>query len=60
MIAPKRRTSRARRDKRRAHDALRPPAQAACPQCGEPRKPHRVCGNCGHYHGRTVIETDEE
>jgi large subunit ribosomal protein L32 len=57
---PKRRQSRARRNKRRSHDALALPARAACPQCGEPRQPHRVCGNCGQYGGRTVFETDEE
>ena len=57
---PKRRQSHARKNKRRSHDALALPARAACPQCGEPRQPHRVCGNCGSYRGRTVIETDEE
>ena len=60
MIVPKRRTSRARRDKRRSHDALRRPAQAPCPQCSAPRTPHRVCSNCGHYRDRTVVETDED
>ncbi len=61
MAVPKRRTSRARRDKRRAHDALASPARATCPQCGEPKPPHRVCRNCGTYRGRTLItQTDEE
>jgi large subunit ribosomal protein L32 len=60
MIVPARRTSRARRDQRRAHRALREPARANCPQCGEPRAPHRVCQNCGFYRDRTVIETDED
>ena len=57
---PKRRQSHARKNKRRSHDALALPALAACPQCGEPRQPHRVCGNCGTYRGRTVLVTDEE
>ena len=60
MAVPKRRTSRARRDQRRSHDSLTKPAQAACPQCKAPRAPHRVCSSCGHYRGRTVIETQEE
>lgn len=60
MAVPKQRTSRARRDKRRSHHALKAPAQADCPQCNEPRLPHRVCANCGHYRDRTVIETQEE
>jgi len=57
---PKRRQSHARKNKRRSHDALAMPARATCPQCGEPRPPHRVCANCGSYRGRTVLETDEE
>ena len=60
MIVPARRTSRARRDLRRSHHAMSNPAQAKCPQCNEPRAPHRVCRNCGHYRGRTVIETEED
>ncbi|MEE8508526.1 MAG: 50S ribosomal protein L32 [Myxococcota bacterium] len=60
MAVPKRRTSRAKRDMRRSHDALRPPARSTCPQCGEPKRPHHVCGNCGTYRGREVIQTDEE
>ena len=57
---PKRRQSHARKNKRRSHVALAMPARAACPQCGEPRQPHRVCGNCGTYRGRSVLETDAE
>jgi large subunit ribosomal protein L32 len=60
MIVPARRTSRARRDLRRSHHALSDPPKATCPQCNEPRAPHRVCRNCGHYNGRTVIETEED
>jgi large subunit ribosomal protein L32 len=57
MQAPKRRTSRSKRNKRRAHDALTPVAPIACPHCGEPTMPHRICRHCGTYKGRTVIET---
>ena len=60
MAVPKRKTSKARRDKRRSHDALAKPTQSTCPQCGAPKLPHRVCGQCGSYKGRTVIETDED
>jgi large subunit ribosomal protein L32 len=60
MIAPKRRTSKSRRNKRRSHHALSAPARAVCPTCGEPKHPHRVCANCGTYRGRTVIETEED
>lgn len=60
MAVPKRRTSRARRDKRRAHDALALPARSRCPQCDEPKMPHRVCTHCGSYRGREVVQTDDE
>jgi large subunit ribosomal protein L32 len=60
MAVPKRRTSRSRRDKRRAHDAIGAPARSTCPQCGAPKLPHRVCGSCGSYKGREVVQTDED
>ncbi len=59
MAVPKRRTSKAKRDKRRSHDALVAPGRSVCPQCSAPKLPHRVCPSCGSYRGRTVIETDE-
>jgi len=59
MPNPKRRHSKARRDRRRAHDALALPAQSTCPNCGEVKLPHRACGHCGYYRGRQVIEVKE-
>ncbi|NOZ77930.1 MAG: 50S ribosomal protein L32 [Acidobacteria bacterium] len=59
MANPKRRHSKARRDKRRAHDALTSPGWSLCPSCFEPKPPHRVCPHCGSYRGRTVIEVEE-
>ena len=56
MPNPKRRHSKARRDKRRAHDALATPASSSCPNCGEAKQPHRVCSHCGHYRGREVVQ----
>ena len=59
MPNPKRRHSKARRDKRRAHDAIARPATSTCPNCGEAKLPHRACGHCGYYRGRQVIEVKE-
>ena len=56
MPNPKRRHSKARTARRRAHDALPMPASSRCPQCQESRLPHRVCPHCGYYKGREVIE----
>lgn len=55
MAVPKKRTSRQRRDTRRAHDAVAAPRLNECPQCHSPRLPHRVCPTCGTYKGREVI-----
>ncbi|HSS44379.1 MAG TPA: 50S ribosomal protein L32 [Thermoanaerobaculia bacterium] len=55
MPNPKRRHSKARRDKRRAHDALTAPALSECPNCHEPKMPHRVCPHCGFYKGKQAI-----
>lgn len=58
MPNPKRRHSKARRDKRRAHDALTPVSLSRCPQCQEPKMPHRVCPNCGTYRGVEVLDVE--
>lgn len=59
MANPKRRISKTRRDKRRAHDALAMPAISKCPQCGESKQPHRVCPSCGTYRGVEVVRVEE-
>ncbi len=59
MNVPKRRTSKSKKNKRRSHQALSRPGHSVCPQCGEPKAPHRVCGGCGSYRGRQVFEPDE-
>ena len=59
MALPKRKTSKSRRDKRRAHQKVSAPALSTCPECGEAVKPHHVCPSCGSYKGRNVIESAE-
>lgn len=56
MAVPKKKVSKSRRDKRRAHDALTPGTRAECPNCGELKRPHHVCAACGYYDGREVLE----
>jgi large subunit ribosomal protein L32 len=60
MPNPKRRHSKSRRGKRRAHDFLHPVTPGLCPQCLEPKQPHRACPKCGYYRGRQVMEGEEE
>lgn len=58
MAVPKRKMSKARRDKRRANWKLETPGFVACPQCHEPKMPHHVCGECGYYDGKEVISAE--
>ncbi len=55
MPNPKRKVSKARRDKRRTHYKARVVGAATCPQCGAPKLPHRACPECGYYNGRKVL-----
>ncbi|MBW2036865.1 MAG: 50S ribosomal protein L32 [Deltaproteobacteria bacterium] len=59
MALPKRKVSKSRRGNRRSHQGIKLPNLSLCPQCNEPKLPHHVCPSCGHYKGRTVIETKE-
>ncbi len=53
---PKRKISKGRRDRRRAHDALKARNLTTCTNCGAARLPHTVCAECGFYKGQEVIE----
>ena len=60
MPNPKHRHTKTRRNTRRAHDSLTTPNLSACPQCQQPKLPHRVCLHCGFYKGVEVIQPHEE
>jgi large subunit ribosomal protein L32 len=57
---PKRKISKGRRDRRRAHDALKTRKLTQCTNCGETRLPHHVCPHCGYYKGREVISVKQD
>ncbi|HMO84610.1 MAG TPA: 50S ribosomal protein L32 [Lacipirellulaceae bacterium] len=59
MAVPKRKQSNSRTGMRRSHHAIKPKQLTSCPKCGTPTPTHVVCSNCGHYAGRTVVESDE-
>jgi large subunit ribosomal protein L32 len=59
MAVPKRKVSKARRDKRRsAVWKLDLPALSKCPNCGALVPSHKVCTNCGFYKGVKVIDLE--
>jgi large subunit ribosomal protein L32 len=58
MAVPKRRRTGSKMRMRRAHWRVKAPTYSACPHCRQPKMPHRVCGNCGYYAGRQVVETE--
>ena len=60
MAVPKKKTSKSRRNMRRAHHALKPSSYVECSNCGELKRPHHVCLACGHYDEREVIAVKTE
>lgn len=58
MAVPKRRQSNSRTRKRRTHDAKKPKQLSFCPKCSNATPQHVVCGNCGYYMGRVMVETE--
>ena len=60
MPNPKRRHSKARTRKRRAHDALKPPQYFIDQTTGEPAQPHKINPKTGIYRGRQILVQKEE
>ena len=57
MGVPKRKLSKARRDKRSANKGVKPKAIAACQTCQEPIATHQACASCGYYKGVKILRT---
>ena len=59
MAVPKKKVSKARRDKRRSNVwKLDLPGMLKCPKCGEFNLAHRVCKACGFYKDEVVVAKD--
>lgn len=59
LAVPKRKVSKARRDRRRASAyRLSRIAPVECPQCHELKLPHRVCQSCGYYRDKEIIDVE--
>ena len=60
MAVPKRKTSKARKNKRRSNVwKLEAPILVKCSHCGELKRSHRVCPSCGYYNDREVIKVND-
>jgi large subunit ribosomal protein L32 len=57
MGVPKKRTSKMRRDRRRAgNNKLKTAVQITkCSNCGAASRPHRICPSCGFYDGKKRV-----
>ena len=59
MAVPKKKVSKARRDKRRSNNwKLALPGMTTCPKCGKIILSHRVCKACGNYAGKEVLKVE--
>lgn len=56
MAVPKKKTSKSKRNMRRAHDSLSAPHYVEDKETGEFVRPHHICLKTGTYKGRQVIE----
>ena len=58
MAAPKRKKSKAKTSMRKSqwYRKLKVPGLSLCPECGQPKSPHKVCPHCGYYKDKEVIE----
>ena len=60
MGVPKRKTSKCKVHARKRAHKMAIVTVKACPQCGAPHRPHRVCPSCGYYNGRQVITVESK
>ncbi|MCS6961629.1 MAG: 50S ribosomal protein L32 [Deltaproteobacteria bacterium] len=52
---PKKRTSKSKRNSRRAHHHIDLQPANVCPQCGSFVLAHTVCNKCGYYKDKRVF-----
>ncbi|MHB1126009.1 MAG: 50S ribosomal protein L32 [Bacillota bacterium] len=59
MGVPKRRTSKAKKNSRRAAwKRIANPGLVECPQCHALRLSHRACASCGYYNNKKVLAVE--
>ena len=58
-ICPKNKSSKARRDSRRANWKMSGPTLVKRSKCGELMVPHRVCKACGSYNKKEIVKVED-
>lgn len=58
-ICPKNKSSKARRDSRRANWKMGNVTLVKCSKCGALMVPHRVCKACGSYNKKEIIPQED-
>ena len=58
-ICPKNKSSKGRRDSRRANWKMAAATLVKCPKCGSLMMPHRVCKNCGTYNKQEIVKVED-
>ncbi len=60
MAVPKRKKSKMRVRQRKGQVKATVAQVSKCPNCGAPKRAHRICPECGYYNGRQVIAPEAE
>ena len=59
MAVPKKQKSKAKVRARRGNQAIKVAQKATCSKCGSLKIAHTVCGVCGTYKGKEVIDVEK-
>ncbi|MBP5651456.1 MAG: 50S ribosomal protein L32 [Clostridia bacterium] len=59
-MVPKGKTSKAKRNSRKANWKISTPSISECPHCHELKQNHRVCPKCGYYDGEQKVVVEKE
>ncbi len=56
MSTPTQKHTSSRKRTRRGQIKAKAVSLISCPQCKQPKRPHRACPHCGYYKGRPAIK----
>ena len=56
MAVPKKKRSKSCNGMRWSHKKVTHDALSSCTHCGAAKRSHHICGECGYYKGKMMIE----